>query len=385
MVRLLFIDDEPGQHRLYGEALSPGGEFQLISAYSGAMGIEMARTVDPDVILLDINLQDMSGIDVLPRLDHRRVPVIVLTSYSDTRLVVEAVHAGAFDYVVKSPGLEALEDALRRAVSWSAFRSVAGSGTDQPELRKIVGVGPSVRRLRELVLACSRADAPVCILGETGTGKELVAESIHRLSARRDGQFVAVNCGAIPEQLVETELFGSERGAFTDAATRSGSFERAHRGTLFLDEIGEMAPAAQVKLLRAVERKRVRRVGGTEEVPADARIVAATNLDLRAAVAERRFREDLYYRIGVLVVEVPPLRDRLEDLPLLASHFLRSFAPGGAEPSLSPEAAERLMSHRWPGNIRELRNVLERATVLAAARSDGKASRGILAEDVVVY
>jgi DNA-binding NtrC family response regulator len=383
MIRLLLIDDEVQLHRDLGQILSP--EFHIVSAYNGAMGIERARTADPDVILLDINLPDMSGIDVLPRLDHRRVPVVVLTSYADTRLVVEAVQAGAFDYVVKDRDFELLRVALERAASAAALRGISAPAEDSPELRRIVGSSPAVRRLRELARACAAADSSVCILGESGTGKELVAEAIHRLSARGAGPFVPVNCGALPDQLVETELFGSERGAFTDATSRAGCFERAQRGTLFLDEIGEMSPAAQVKLLRAVEQKRVRRVGGGDEVSLDVRILAATNRDLRAAVTERRFRDDLFYRIGVLVIPVPPLRERLEDVPLLAGHFLRELARGGAEPTLTPAAAERLMAHPWPGNVRELRNVLERAMLLAGARENGRGAGEIAAEDVVLY
>jgi DNA-binding NtrC family response regulator len=383
MVRLLFIDDDVPAHRDLKMLLDP--DYHVSSAFTGGMGIESARSLDPDVILLDMNLPDMSGIDVLRQLDVRRVPVVMLTAYSDTRLVVEAVRAGAFDYVLKSADFGALEDALRRAVAAAAFRGIEAPDTSHPELRKIVGAGPAVRRLRELVLACAGADSPVCILGESGTGKELVAEAVHRLSARRQGPFVPVNCGAIPEQLVESELFGSERGAYTDAASRPGSFERAHRGTLFLDEIGEMTPAAQVKLLRAVEQKRIRRIGGNEEVLLDVRIVAATNRDLRAAVADRRFREDLFYRIGVLVVPIPPLRERIEDIPLLAEHFLSALTRGGVEPTLSPAVAERLMAYRWPGNVRELRNVLERAVLLAASRDDGASSREIRVDDVVVY
>jgi DNA-binding NtrC family response regulator len=383
MIRLLLIDDDVPWHR--DLKLMLGEEFHLVSAYTGALGIERARATEPDVILLDINLPDMSGVDVLRRLDHRRVPVVVLTSYDDIRLVVEAVQAGAFDYVVKRDDFGPLEIALRRAVSAAAVRGISAPSEDSPELRRIVGNGPAVRRLRDLVRACAAADSSVCVVGESGTGKELVAEAIHRLSARASGPFVSVNCGAIPDQLVETELFGSERGAFTDATSRPGSFEQAQRGTLFLDEIGEMSPAAQVKLLRAVEQKRVRRVGGADEVPLDVRIVAATNRDLRAAVAERRFRDDLFYRIGVLVVHVPPLRERLEDVPILAEHFLGQIVREGGAVPLTPGAAERLMGHPWPGNVRELRNVLERAVLLARARENGAGIAEIATDDVVLY
>jgi DNA-binding NtrC family response regulator len=381
MVRLLLIDDDTRSHLELQVVL--GDRYHVCSAETGASGIVRARVLEPDVVLLDVDLPDMSGIEVLARLDHHRTPVVMLSSYGDTRLVVEAVRAGAFDYVLKTADPSVLHDALGRAVAASAFRRIADEHPKSTELARIVGSSVAIRGLRDLVVACSRADSPVCVLGESGTGKELVAQAIHRLSARGRGPFVPVNCGAIPETLTETELFGSERGAFTDAASRPGSFERAHRGTLFLDEIGEMSASAQVKLLRAVEQKRILRVGGTEELSLDVRIVAATNRDLKAEVASHRFREDLFYRVGVLVVPVPPLRDRMEDVPLLALHFLRELSGGEIVPELSPEAAERLMVHTWPGNVRELRNVIERALLLS--RSNGTDGHVVPAECIVLY
>ena len=369
MVRLLLIEDEESEHEDLKNALSR--RYSVCSAYTGEQGIQEAMRSEPDVILLDIGLPDMNGIELLGRIEHGRMPVIMLTAYAETTLVVQAMRAGAFDYLVKPWDLDVLEEAIERAAAAGAFRRMRGERQGLPELASLVGESTAIRRVKELIVKYARSDAPVLVLGESGTGKELVAEALHRLSARAGGPFVTVNCGAIPEGLLESELYGSEPGAFTDARERAGSFERAAGGTVLLDEIGEMSPVSQVKLLHAVERRRISRVGGTRELPLDVRVLAATNRDLRGDVEQRRFRGDLFYRIAVLMVELPPLRERREDIPLLAAHFLTALGGKGKQVGIRPPALERLLGHAWPGNVRELRNVMERALVLAEGREIG--------------
>lgn len=291
-------------------------------------------------------------------------PVIVLSSDRSDETIVGAIHDGAYDYVVKPYEIERLITSIQRAVMYCATqyaldsREAGESGTE-----KFLGDSRLAREVRETVRAYSEVDAPVLLVGESGTGKDLVARLIHSRSPRSSGPFTPVNCAAIPDTLVESELFGSERGAFTDAVSRAGLFERTYGGTLFLDEIGETSPHVQAKLLRALESRSVVRVGGCRPTPIDFRIVTATNRDVGRRVSDGLFRDDLYYRISVLALRVPPLRERVEDIPVLARHWLANH--GRETVGFSPVAMERLVEHDWPGNVRELRNVVHRSALLS--------------------
>ncbi|WP_437681817.1 sigma-54-dependent transcriptional regulator [Sorangium sp. So ce131] len=328
-----------------------------------------------DVVLTDLNMRGMNGIEVCARAAEIRpdLPVVVITAFGSIETAVEAIRAGAYDYVTKPVDIEALALALERAIAHHALkdevrrlrRAVAGPDTFQG----LVGRSAAMRRVQDMIERIGDSEATVLITGESGTGKEVVARALHERSRRRGGPFVAVNCAAVPESLIESELFGHVRGAFTDArAARPGLFVEADGGTLLLDELGELPLSVQPKLLRALQERRVRPVGSNAEVPFDVRIVAATNRDLEEAVEERRFREDLYYRINVLHVELPPVRARGSDVLLLAQRFLEdSAARSGKEVlGLSPAAAERLLAYSWPGNVREIQNCMERAVALTS-------------------
>jgi two-component system NtrC family response regulator len=368
MLKVLFVDDDPRIQEAFDLALD--GRCTLVPALTGAEGLAVFERERPDVVLLDIDLPDLDGVAVLRRMVARPFapPVLMLTALPDVRLVKECVLAGAYDYLVKPCDIAELEGTLRRAAAQAEARRARHAGTDGVEaLAGMAGESPPMRDVKHLVLRYAASDSAVVVLGESGTGKELVARSLHRASHRAAGPFVAVNCGAIPDGLAETELFGAERGAYTDAVSRPGSFERASGGTIFLDEVGELCARAQAGLLRVIEQKEVQRVGGSRAVPLDVRVVSATNRDLKAAVKKQRFREDLYWRLSVLPIHLPALRERVADLPLLAAALLERLGADGTE--LADDALARLAGHSWPGNVRELRNVLERA--LLAAR-DGR-------------
>jgi DNA-binding NtrC family response regulator len=367
MIRILFIDDDPQAQKTLSTVLQERYVFH--SALTAAEGLDALEATDPEVVLLDINLPDRSGLDILDEILQRPLapPVIMLTAYGEVDFVKRAIRAGAYDYILKPYTLDHLEGTIRRAAENIALRRAclrlsANTGSDEsPVLGKLVGESRALKELKALIGRFAAADSPVLIQGESGTGKELAAEAIRGLSPRKEGPLEAVNCGAIPETLVEAELFGSEKGAYTDATTRAGCFERADGGTIFLDEIGELPRKAQSSLLRVLEFKRVQRVGGTRSIPLNIRILSATNRDLRREVEAGRFREDLYYRINVLFLHVPPLRQRARDIPLLCAYFLKAKQ---MELRLHPGAVAKLVSHSWPGNVRELRNVIERAAVL---------------------
>jgi DNA-binding NtrC family response regulator len=363
MVKVLFIDDDPQAHATLRVVLPE--PYVLLSAYTGRQGVETAAREGPDVVLLDINLPDMDGLRALRLIASRPLapPVVMLTAFSQPRVVKESILAGACDYIVKPIEAAELLGTLRTAVAGAdARRAAAGEVTDAL-MQGMIGESAGMRELKELIRRYAPSDSPVLVLGESGTGKERAARLIHDASRRRDGPCVAVNCGALPATLLESELFGAEKGAFTDAVSRPGSFERADGGTLFLDEVGEMSPAAQASLLRVIEQKELTRVGGTRTIPLDVRVVSASNRDLKTDVSAGRFRADLFYRLGVLPIRVPPLRERPGDIPLLAVHFL--WQMGSKSRTLSDGARERLLGHSWPGNIRELRSVMERAALAA--------------------
>ncbi len=361
MVKVLFVDDDPQAQRTLDLVLPD--PYTLRSAYSARQGIEAVKRDRPDVVLLDITLPDMDGISALKQIAAQPLapPVVMLTAMNAPRIVKEAVLAGACDYILKPYELPELLGALRTAVAGADARRAACP--EQGLMDAMIGESAGIHSVKELILRYAASESPILLLGESGTGKELAARLIHDASRRRAGPFVPINCAAIPDTLIETELFGAEKGAYTDAVARPGSFEQANGGTLFLDEIGEMSAAAQSRLLRVIEGRSVTRVGGARALPLDVRVVSATNRDLKADVTSGGFRGDLYYRLGVLPIRIPPLRERAVDIPLLAVHLLCLL--GRPDTELAPDARAALRGHHWPGNIRELRNVLERA-VLAA-------------------
>ena len=363
MIRILFIDDDPQAQKTLSMVLPE--DYTLVSALTAAEGLDLLAKTDPDVVLLDINLPDRSGLDVLDEILARPVapPTIMLTAYGEVEFVKRAIQAGAYDYLLKPYVLEQLEGTIRRAVENIALRRAYIPITDPQVMGKLVGESRALKELKSLIGRFAAADSPVLIQGESGTGKELVARALHGLSPRKEGTFQAINCGAVPETLVEAELFGSEKGAYTDATTRAGCFERADGGTILLDEIGELPLKAQVTLLRVLEFKELYRVGGTKAIPLNIRVFSATNRDLKQEVEEGRFREDLFYRINVLFLSVPPLRSRDEDISLLCAYFLQQQKQSNLR--IHPQAVEKLLAHSWPGNVRELRNVMERAAVLS--------------------
>ena len=363
MVKVLLVDDDPSAHETLRLVLPDS--FVLLSAYTASQGVQYCARECPDVVLMDIALPDADGLSALRQIAARPLapPVVMLTALSKPRVVKEAILAGACDYVVKPFDAVELLGTLRTAVAASDARNALDEGVSAALARDLVGESPGMQQVRQLIQRYAPSNSPVLVLGESGTGKERAARLIHDASRRREGPCVAVNCGALPPTLLESELFGSEKGAYTDAVSRPGSFERADGGTLFLDEIGEMSPGAQASLLRVIEARELTRLGGTRAVPLDVRVVSASNRDLKADVASGRFRADLFYRLSVLPIRVPPLRERRGDIPLLALHFLREL--GVKDADLGPGTRDRLVEHPWPGNIRELRSVMERAALAA--------------------
>lgn len=325
-----------------------------------------------DLILLDFRLPDGCGLDLLAEAHEldAEIDVIIMTAFPDVKGAVVAMKAGARDYIVKPFELEELHLSVERAIEERKLRRTVNHlererrGTD--DFHDILGASPAIEGVREQIRKVAGAETPVLVYGATGTGKELVADSVHRLSTHATGPLVKVNCSAFPEQLLESELFGHEKGAYTDAReARAGLFEMADGGSLFLDEISEMKPVLQSKLLRIVEGQPFRRVGGQREIHTGVRIIAATNCDLQERVQLGEFREDLYYRLNVVEIELPPLRNRQDDIPLLAQHFLTKFAKRASQDirEISPAAMRLLQHHGWPGNVRELENAMERAVV----------------------
>jgi DNA-binding NtrC family response regulator len=374
-VSVAVVDDDPTARRLM--------RFWLERAGYGVVEHESARSVlesdgDPPLLAcVDLGLGEITGIKVIQHLRARdaELPIIVVTAQRELETAIAAMQAGAYDYVTKPLDRDRLLLAVHRARErrelLSSVRRLESALTERSVLGSIVGKSPAMRELAQQVQRVLESDVAVCLFGESGTGKELVARAIHAGSARRRGPFVAINCAGIPESLQESELFGHERGAFTGATQmRRGCFEQANGGTLLLDELGEMSLQTQASLLRTIQEKTIRRVGGSSEIPIDVRILCATHRDLRAEVEAGRFREDLYFRLVVYPIALPPLRERLEDIPLLVGHFLRSLATdvGRSVKSVSAEALQALARHNWPGNVRELQNVIHRS--LLACRSD---------------
>jgi DNA-binding NtrC family response regulator len=366
---VLIVEDEANMRRVLCALLERDG-YRALEASDGAAALESLARESVDAILTDLRMPKLNGLELLEavRRSHPEIPVIMLTAHGTVGSAVEALKQGAFDYLTKPFDPDEIRHVMEKAVSTRrlAAREARLPADENPE-PLLVGASALLRDVRHVIERVAPTPATVLISGESGTGKEIVARSLHRASAVRAGPFVKVNCAAIPEGLLESELFGYEKGAFTGAGARKpGKFELADGGTLFLDEIGEMPLSAQPKLLRAIQEGRFYRVGGTETVHVSVRLVAATNRDLRTEVNAGRFREDLFYRLHVVPIELPPLRDRPEDIPTLARLFLERFSAKLQRPvtGIDPTAMDALRAHPWPGNIRELENAIERATLL---------------------
>jgi len=380
-LKILLVEDSPADSRLLWEMLRDSGiknRFSLDPAVTLKEAIAQLSSKKFDLVLLDLMLPDSAGLDTF-RAVHKAcpdVPVVLLTGLSDENLAARAVREGAQDYLVKGqvdPAtlVRSMRYAVERHVADRSFRPSPKSAEEGRSLRPdMVGSSAALREVKSLIETVARtSNTSVLIMGETGTGKELVANSIHYLSSRRYGPFIKLNCSAIPDTLMEAEMFGYEKGAFTDARQpKKGLFELADGGTIFLDEIGDMDIRLQPKLLQILENRTLRKLGGVTDVKIDVRVIAATNVELAEMVREKRFREDLFYRLNVMVINLPPLRERREDIAGLAEHFMNENAPAGGEGlvrKLSAESAAVLTSYGWPGNIRELKNVIERAMILA--------------------
>lgn len=369
--RMLVVDDEPNMAWLFRQTFS--GKCDVFSAESGEEALEFVRRQQVDVIILDLRLPGMDGMEVLRLMRQAGVdcPVIIMTAYGQVKSAVRAMKLGAYDYITKPFDLEELGLVVEGALRYTALaREVTRLKEELQEkfnLSNIVTVSPKMLSVFSIVEKVSATDVSVLIQGESGTGKELVARAIHYASPRRDKPFVPVNCAALPENLLESELFGYEEGAFTGAKRRKpGKFEMASGGTLFLDEVGDLPPAVQPKILRVLEERIVDRLGGTRRIPVDVRVVAATNRDLKTEVQEGRFRQDLYFRLAVIPISIPPLRERREDIPVLVKHFLKEFCEkrGKPAPEVDEKAMNLLLSYSWPGNVRELRNAMEQISLL---------------------
>jgi nitrogen regulation protein NR(I) len=370
--RILVIEDDNRSAQSLERLLKSQG-YTVTLAHDGDTGLAQAGAEPFDLVITDFRLPGLDGLELIRRLHQSRprLPVIFMTAFGTTDTAIEATKYGAFEYIVKPFDVAEMLEVVRRAVAGSRLMServALGSGPDETAAHVIVGNSRAMQAVYKEIGRVAATTATALIRGETGTGKELVARAIYQHGDRSGKPFIAVNCAAIPEALLESELFGHERGAFTGADQRRiGRFEQAHGGTLFLDEIGDMTAFTQAKLLRVLQDKVIQRVGGREEIPVDVRIIAATHRDLEGAITEKRFREDLYYRLGAVVIRLPALRERTEDIPLLADYFLRRFQAefqiDGA--ALNPDALEWLRQQRWPGNVRQFENVL-RQSVLAA-------------------
>jgi two-component system nitrogen regulation response regulator NtrX len=366
MTNILIIDDEPGIRKTLASILEDE-HYRVYTAEDALIGLDILDREPINLVFLDVLLPKLGGIEALERIRKQRpeLEVVVISGHANVDMAVRAVKLGAFDFLEKPLSLDKVLTVSRNAVTLQQLRE------ENTDLKKnallpqedIIGVSRAITDIRGLIKQAAASDARILISGENGTGKELVARAIHRGSSRADKPFVAVNCAAIPETLIESELFGHERGAFTDAVSgRRGRFEIAHRGTLFLDEIGDMSLSAQAKVLRVIQEQRIERVGGEKTITTDVRIVSATNKNLEQECERGRFRQDLYFRLNVIPIHLPPLRERPEDIPLMLYHFLRDAGAGKIEPE--EEAIQFLKTYGWPGNVRELKNLAERIAVM---------------------
>jgi two-component system, NtrC family, response regulator HydG len=370
---ILVVDDDRSNLESIERIFAKEG-YRVRIADDGAAALEILREDPPEVVVTDLAMPGLDGVALLKAVKAvaPQVEVVLMTAYGTVEGAVEAMKEGAYDFITKPLKRHSVLRSVRKALEKQALvqenRALRARLAGLSAPGGLIGQSPVFRATLDLVRQAAASHATVLVTGESGTGKELVARALHELSPLADGPFVAVNCAAIPETILEAELFGYERGAFTGAVARKeGRFERAHKGTLFLDEVGEMSPAVQVKLLRVVQEGEIERLGGSGPIPVDVRLVAATNRDLKKEVAEGRFRSDLYYRLDVVAIALPPLRERPEDIPLLAAHFLRHYCEknGKQLAGFTPEAERAMEGYAWPGNVRELENAVERAVVLS--------------------
>jgi two-component system NtrC family response regulator len=372
MHTILVVDDEPNYQIVLAELLRDEG-YEVFTADSGTAALPIVRDSDLDLVLSDMKMPGMDGIEFMKNIKkfNKDLPVILITAYAEVEKAVEAMHLGAFTYLAKPFSNEQLLASIRKAIEHYGLvceiKRLRREINPRSGFEGMIGKNPSMLSVYQLIEKVAPAPSSVLITGESGTGKELVARAIHNLSPRREAPFISVNCAALTDTLLESELFGHEKGAFTDAiAMRKGRFELANGGTLFLDEIGEMPAPLQAKLLRVLQERTIERVGGNTTLSIDVRILAATNKDLKDEVENKNFREDLYYRLNVIHIHLPPLRERVDDIPALVTHFLQKNAKrlGKEQITISPEALRLLVSLPWEGNIRELENTIERAAIL---------------------
>jgi two-component system response regulator HydG len=370
---ILVVDDDLA-HRMMLKKLLGGWGYQVYEADDGSGAIEKVRQTSFDLILMDIRMLNISGIEALEQIKiiNPAIPVIIMTAYASVETAVTALKKGAYDYLTKPLDFDELKIAISRATEHNRLikenEYLKGRLGEQFDRQNLIGQSPSMIKLLDTVAQVAATEATILITGESGTGKEVIANAIHYNSFRKDAPFIKINCAALTETLLESELFGHEKGAFTGAdRRREGKFLQAEGGSLFLDEVSEMSPAMQVKLLRVLQERELTRVGGAEVIKVNVRLIAASNKDLKKEMEIGRFREDLFYRLNVVALNVPPLRERKEDIPMLAQHFLQQFVAQNSKKikGFTPQAMEKLLKYSWPGNIRELMNAIERAVVLS--------------------
>ncbi len=370
---ILVVDDDLA-HRMMLKKLLGGWGYQVYEADDGSGAIEKVRQTSFDLILMDIRMLNISGIEALEQIKiiNPAIPVIIMTAYASVETAVSALKKGAYDYLTKPLDFDELKIAIGRATEHNRLKKeneyLKGRLGEQFDRQNLIGQSPSMIKLLDVVAQVAVTEATILITGESGTGKEVIANAIHYNSSRKDAPFIKINCAALTETLLESELFGHEKGAFTGAdRRREGKFVQAEGGSLFLDEVSEMSPAMQVKLLRVLQERELTRVGGAEVIKVNVRLIAASNKDLKKEMEKGRFREDLFYRLNVVGLNVPPLRERKEDIPMLAQHFLQQFVAQNSKKikGFTPQAMEKLVKYSWPGNIRELMNAIERAVVLS--------------------
>ena len=370
---ILVADDDASIRSLLKQLLSDEG-YNVVEATTGSEVVEKVKDVNPDLVIMDVRMPELDGIEALSKLkvSSPKTSVLIMTAFGSSNNAIRAMELGAFDYITKPFELDKISHTVKRVIEYRDLTSEVQVLRDEisslVQTERIVGNSPAMQEVYKTVGKVAKADATVLITGESGTGKELVAEALHYNSNRRSGPIVKVSCAALPETLLEAELFGHEKGSFTGAMTqRRGRFEMADKGTIFLDEIGEMSLPMQTKLLRVLQERKIERVGSSLPIKVDIRIICATNKDLQRQVEQQRFRDDLFYRLNVINIHMPPLRDRKEDIPALVEHFLAKhrYSATAQPAAISEEALKRLMEYEWPGNVRELENVVERAVVLS--------------------
>jgi two-component system response regulator AtoC len=370
---ILVADDDASIRSLLKQLLSDEG-YSVVEATTGTEVVEKVKDTNPDLVIMDVRMPELDGIEALSKLkvSSPKTSVLIMTAFGSSNNAIRAMELGAFDYITKPFELDKISHTVKRVIEYRDLTSEVQVLRDEisslVQTERIVGNSPAMQEVYKTVGKVAKADATVLITGESGTGKELVAEALHYNSNRRSGPIVKVSCAALPETLLEAELFGHEKGSFTGAMTqRRGRFEMADKGTIFLDEIGEMSLPMQTKLLRVLQERKIERVGSSLPIKVDIRIICATNKDLQRQVEQQKFRDDLFYRLNVINIHMPPLRDRKEDIPALVEHFLAKhrYSATAQPAAISEEALKRLMEYDWPGNVRELENVVERAVVLS--------------------